>query len=147
MLGRTNCTVCEYESINSSSHRSLFLCKASGSGGGHQPCRFVWLYPEPRVQAMTTRGQGPILLRSSTNSMNLVIDRILTWQIFNQRWDICSLSIFAVTLGELGSPLSSRTYMYELSLTSRMAIDELAVFKVLWSNLPKLDLFSSLPRK
>lgn len=65
-----------------------------------------------------------------------------TWEIFNQRWDICTLSIFAVTLGELSSPLSSRTYMYELSLTSRMAIDELAVFKALWSNLPKLDLFS-----
>lgn len=30
--------------------------------------------------------------------------------------------------------------MYELSLTSRMEVDELAMFKALRSDLPKLDL-------
>jgi hypothetical protein len=49
---------------------------------------------------MTTMGQGQILLRSSTNKMSLVIERILerTSQIFNEGRDICSLSMFAVKL-------------------------------------------------
>ena len=79
------------------------------------------------------RGQGPILLRSSTNQMNLVIERILRHDRFSTKGRRIYV-VYQYLLSHLESWAHRyhliRSYMYyELSLTSRMAIDELAVFK------------------
>ena len=79
------------------------------------------------------KGTGPILLRSSTNQMNLVIERILRHDRFSTKGGRIYV-VYQYLLSHLESWAHRyhliRSYMYyELSLTSRMAIDELAVFK------------------